>query len=70
MESTAEPIYFYKAHDPYGCFSNFSLHPIHCEALDWPTVEHFYQAHKFLLPTNKISSTKFALPRPQKLPPP
>ncbi|ANV87749.1 MULTISPECIES: NADAR family protein [Cyanophyceae] len=52
MESTAEPIYFYKAHDPYGCFSNFSLHPIHCEALDWPTVEHFYQAHKFL-PTHQ-----------------
>ncbi|MEB3224682.1 MAG: NADAR family protein [Synechococcus sp.] len=48
LESTAEPIYFYKAYDPYGCFSNFSLHPIHCEGLHWPTVEHFYQAHKFL----------------------
>lgn len=48
LESTAEPIYFYKADAPYGCFSNFSQHPIHCETLDWPTAEHFYQAHKFL----------------------
>lgn len=40
-------IYFYKVKDPYGCFSNFSPHPIHLKGLDWPTVEHYYQAHKF-----------------------
>jgi N-glycosidase YbiA len=40
-------IYFYKVNEPFGCFSNFSPHPIHCFGLDWPTVEHFYQAHKF-----------------------
>ena len=47
MESKTKAIYFYKAYDAYGCFSNFSLHPIHCEGLQWPTVEHFYQAYKF-----------------------
>lgn len=48
MEPTAKAIYFYKAYDPYGCFSNFSPHPIHCAGQDWATVEHFYQAHKFI----------------------
>lgn len=47
MESEAKVIYFYKAYDPYGCFSNFSPHPIHCSDRHWPTVEHFYQAQKF-----------------------
>ncbi len=41
-------IYFYKEYDPYGCFSNFSPHQIHCFGKKWPTVEHFYQAHKFV----------------------
>jgi ribA/ribD-fused uncharacterized protein len=41
-------IYFYKVSDPYGCFSNFSLHPIEIEGLHWQTVEHYYQAQKFV----------------------
>lgn len=41
-------IYFYKVYEPYGCFSNFSPHPIHLEDQDWSTVEHYYQAHKFV----------------------
>jgi ribA/ribD-fused uncharacterized protein len=41
-------IYFYKVDDPYGCFSNFSPHPIQCLGLDWLTVEHYYQAQKFV----------------------
>jgi hypothetical protein len=41
-------IYFYKVDAPYGCFSNFSPHAIHCLGCDWPTVEHFYQAQKFV----------------------
>ncbi len=41
-------IYFYKLGDPYGCFSNFSPHWIEVAGLDWPTVEHFYQAQKFI----------------------
>jgi ribA/ribD-fused uncharacterized protein len=41
------PIYFYKVDAPYGCFSNFSPHPIELGGKKWPTVEHYYQAHKY-----------------------
>lgn len=41
-------IYFYKVCDPYGCFSNFSPYPIAQDGFDWPTVEHYYQAQKFV----------------------
>ncbi len=41
-------IYFYKVDQPYGCFSNFSSHPVMIEGKTWPTVEHYYQAHKLL----------------------
>ncbi|GMH07648.1 hypothetical protein Nepgr_009488 [Nepenthes gracilis] len=46
-------IFFYKTWDPYGALSNFSPHPI--QMLDesgcyitWSSVEHYYQAHKFI----------------------
>src|SRR5919199_3707311 len=41
-------IFFYKVCDPYGCFSNFSPHPIEIEGSYWQTVEHYYQSQKFL----------------------
>ncbi|MBF2008982.1 NADAR family protein [Chlorogloeopsis fritschii PCC 9212] len=41
-------IYFYKAYEPYGCFSNFSPHGITIEGTYWTTVEHYYQAQKFV----------------------
>ncbi len=41
-------IYFYKVWQPYGCFSNFSLHEIYIQGTYWPTVEHYYQAQKFV----------------------
>ncbi len=41
-------IYFYKLDEPYGCFSNFSPHPIQLEGLYWSTVEHYYQSQKFV----------------------
>ena len=40
-------IYFYKVDAPYGCFSNFSPHPIYCLGMSWQTVEHYYQSQKF-----------------------
>jgi N-glycosidase YbiA len=40
-------IFFYKVTDPYGCFSNFSLHSVHLHGYLWPTSEHFYQAQKY-----------------------
>ncbi len=41
-------IYFYKVNEPYGCFSNFSPHVIHLQDTNWLTVEHYYQAQKFV----------------------
>jgi len=41
-------IYFYKVWQPYGCFSNFSPHGIHIQDTYWATVEHYYQAQKFV----------------------
>lgn len=41
-------IYFYKVWQPYGCFSNFSLHGIKIHSIYWLTVEHYYQAQKFV----------------------
>ena len=41
------------AWDEYGCFSNFSPHPIMVDSGNyasdtlWPSSEHFYQAQKF-----------------------
>lgn len=46
-EARPNPIYFYKVDAPYGCFSNFSPHPIELAGKEWATVEHYYQAHKF-----------------------
>ncbi len=41
-------IYFYKVWQPYGCFSNFSLHSVEMYNVFWLTVEHYYQAQKFV----------------------
>ncbi|XP_057435789.1 riboflavin biosynthesis protein PYRR, chloroplastic isoform X2 [Lotus japonicus] len=46
-------IFFYKTWDPYGAFSNFSPHAIQMpdengDYVTWSSVEHFYQAHKFV----------------------
>jgi N-glycosidase YbiA len=41
-------IYFYKVSDDYGCFSNFSPHGITIAGTYWSTVEHYYQAQKFV----------------------
>ncbi len=41
-------IHFYKVWQPYGCFSNFSPHGIEIQGTYWSTVEHYYQAQKFV----------------------
>ncbi|XP_039118666.1 riboflavin biosynthesis protein PYRR, chloroplastic isoform X3 [Dioscorea cayenensis subsp. rotundata] len=46
-------IFFYKTWDEYGVFSNFSPHPVQMpdengDYIMWPSVEHYYQAHKFI----------------------
>lgn len=43
-------IRFYKTIDPFGCFSNFSSHPVFHEGKTWLTSEHYFQAQKFAAP--------------------
>ncbi|KAI3694255.1 hypothetical protein L1987_77218 [Smallanthus sonchifolius] len=50
-------IFFYKTWDPHGSFSNFSPHPIRLpdengDYVTWSSVEHYYQAHKFVGSSN------------------
>ncbi len=40
-------INFYSLHGEYGCFSNFSRHPIFLKSKRWRTSEHYFQAQKF-----------------------
>ncbi len=40
-------IRFWRTTDEYGCFSNFSRHPVVINGITWKTSEHFYQAQKF-----------------------
>lgn len=42
------PIEFYSTRDEYGCFSNFSAHPVQLDGKRWPTTEHYFQAQKFV----------------------
>lgn len=46
-EPTPAVINFYSTRDEYGCFSNFSAHPIVLKKKTWPTSEHYFQAQKF-----------------------
>lgn len=41
-------IRFYHSDQPWGELSNFSRHAIFIDGRIWPTVEHFYQAQKFV----------------------
>jgi len=49
-------LYFHDVDQEFGCFSNFSEHPVFIGGVIWKTVEHFYQAQKFIDPEvrNKI----------------
>jgi GTP cyclohydrolase II len=46
-------IRFYHSDQPWGEFSNFSPHSIFIEGVNWLTVEHYYQAQKFIEPELK-----------------
>src|SRR5215510_2687966 len=47
-ESAMEIIRFDRVDDEYGCFSNFSPHPVKMKGKVWPTSEHYFQAQKFV----------------------
>ena len=42
-----DTINFYSVSEEFGCFSNFSPHPIRLDGKTWPTSEHYFQARKF-----------------------
>lgn len=42
----SEPIKFWRGTGKWGCFSNFSKHPIDLQGKIYPTSEHLYQALK------------------------
>ncbi len=46
-DSTLPVVHFYSTAGEYGCFSNFSRHPIFLDGKRWPTSEHYFQAQKF-----------------------
>ena len=41
-------IYFYSPHEFYGEFSNFAPYGIEVDGAYFPTVEHYFQAQKFI----------------------
>lgn len=41
-------INFYSTTDEFGCFSNFARSWIGLKGQGWPTVEHYFQAQKFV----------------------
>ena len=41
---------FYSTKEAYGEFSNFALYPIVVDGINWPSSEHYYQAHKYIDP--------------------
>ena len=41
-------IYFYYVNKEYGAFSGWSPHPFELDGEHWLTLEHYYQAQKFL----------------------
>lgn len=50
--SSSSPLLFYSTRGEYGCFSNFSHHPLSLPDSNgvmqtWPTSEHYFQACKF-----------------------
>ena len=54
----ADPIRFYSTGDNYGCFSNFSAHPVFYDGQTWPTSEHCFQGQKFLNPKDRQAIRK------------
>ena len=56
-------IYFYDHDKPYREFSNFWPSPFSLDGLEWPTVEHYFQAHKTLAPAGQEQIRRAKAPR-------
>ncbi len=58
-----DAIYFYAQGAPYGEFSNFSPYGIEMDGRWWPTVEHYFQAQKFLDEATQEKMRAFPSPK-------
>lgn len=63
MSVTQDPIYFYTKNDPFYELSNFAPFGFECDSVYWPTVEHFFQAQKFLDPEHRERIRRASSPR-------
>jgi ribA/ribD-fused uncharacterized protein len=63
MSAPQEPIYFYTKNDPFYELSNFAPFGFECDGVYWPTVEHFFQAQKFLDPEHRERIRRASSPR-------
>lgn len=59
-------IWFYGQTDAYAEFSNFSPHGIQMEGVWWTTVEHYFQAQKFVDPNYRVRIAKASTPKMAK----
>jgi len=58
-----EPLYFYTKSGPHFALSNFAPYGLEAEGCYWPTVEHFFQAQKFLDAAYRERVRKAATPK-------
>ena len=61
-ETGTGDVQFYHSDQPWGEFSNFSHHAVFLYGKVWPTVEHFYQAQKFVGTEHEESIRRAATP--------
>jgi len=59
-------IFFWTRHDEHGYCSNFYGSPIEVNGKTYPTVEHFYQASKTLVPEEKEMIKNLPTPKEAK----
>ena len=52
-KAPVSPIRFYSVNADYGELSNFALYPITLRGKSWPTSEHYFQAQKFVAPSDQ-----------------
>lgn len=64
MESRikVKEIKFYKVNDDYGFMSNFAPYPFSDGSRIWTTLEHYFQAQKFLVPQIQEKIRQIASP--------
>ena len=63
MSAPQDTIYFYTKNDPFYELSNFAPFGFEYDGVYWPTVEHFFQAQKFLDPEHRERIRRASSPR-------